>query len=205
MANECIPLALSKRNLAKLNFPVLASIKIDGVPVRLTVKVDIVGNVTSWEVVSRQGKPVESCSQLMLEFMQSARSIFEGVPGTHKIVGEIHSRENTFEDFKTVSGIVRRKYDQSHLLAWAIFDYYWDGTDEPYGERMKFIDQRLAACITPDSGVYVVPQITYFDEESLLQWFRRTTQAYPSMEGGIAMSYSASTKRACVTHSTRSF
>ena len=170
MTKATIPLAQSKFNIGKLDFPVLVSRKFDGVPIRIDVVQEYEGDF-SVAVRSRQGKEVKSTDwvvqALIDELMENGLDLSH--PTT--IIAEV--THTIFTDFKDISGVVRRQEPQPNLVL-NIFDFtQFEHTPQAYGDRMAII---------ADYTDRVVDFEQYLDAEQLEA---RLAEGYGDWEGLI--------------------
>ena len=108
-------------NPDKLSDKVFASVKLDGVPVRIDMRYD--GEWFIDSVLSRQGKPVPSTEFIVRDLRKIVQSALpDGLAWGNKLsfVGEV--THESYKDFKDVSGVVRRKEPQTGLIL-NLFDY----------------------------------------------------------------------------------
>lgn len=133
MGNETIPLA-KPFNIEKLEFPVLVSEKLDGVPVLLTVRVALDGRWHLW-VFTRQGEVAASTIPDMRRFAEAVQDKLSTGCTYHWVFEVTHETERGFKD---VSGIVRRKEPQTGLI-YNLFDYvsYTDRVNEEFLRRIR--------------------------------------------------------------------
>lgn len=167
----------------KLNFPVLASHKIDGVPVRIDIDAD--GNHT---IRTRQGKDVPSVRQLVQEFADEFRGNaglgYFDVPCT--LIGEVHQHGDPYADFKDTSGIVRRQDDQSHRLAIGLFEMFTPalqevGFERRYEAMLELNDLHGRVSVLWQQRVETLSQLEHHFEDFCKQ--------FPKAEGLIARSW----------------
>lgn len=169
----------------KLNYPVLVSEKLDGVPIAVTVTVDDSGTpLLPATMKTRQGEDCISAFSIVAEWVVNNLSFFEGFPGSHTMVGELFQTSNPQAPFKDTSGIARRQVDQGKLLSWGIFDYFWDGGDVSYFDRFTYFYGKMQTT----ENVVCIPFYTVDDEEELDATFRVFTQDNPKAEGMVARS-----------------
>ena len=179
-----IPLAKGY-NPEKLEFPVVLSEKLDGVPVCLSVKVAKDGRVVSWGVFTRQGEEAKSCYTIVRDWVSTNLSFFEGFAGTHNVVGELVQTANIRADFKDTGGIARRQECQGTLLSWGLFDYFWDGGDESYFDRFSYFGGKQQST----DNVWVIPAFICRDQIALDQNFAEFMHNHPEAEGMVARSF----------------
>ena len=116
MANETIPLAKGL-NIAKLEFPVYVSEKLDGVPVRFCIRKE--GTRIEALAVTRQGENARSCKDYLAEFIDANYHQFHDRVN-YSFVWEVTHVD--FTGFKDISGVVRRQSPQKGLV-FNLFDY----------------------------------------------------------------------------------
>lgn len=170
-----IPLA-KPLNIYKLDFPVLVSIKYDGVPVRIDI--DGHGN---WTVQSRQGKDVPAVHTLVDEFVRCYTNPKLALDCTLPVtlVGEVLQRGNRFADFKKTSGVVRKQTDQADLLEIHLFECDMPGG---YEERYNWMEQELFHL---HPHVHVVEQELTINENYTIQHIIAMQEMYPKAEGFV--------------------
>ena len=185
-----IPLAKSFDE-SKLHFPVLFSVKYDGVPV--CIKVHHTENGTLHSVSTRQGEEVPSVALLVQEFVQARfkeDSIVQ-LYGEHTFVGELVLRNDQFGPFKDVSGLVRAHADSSHKLSLMLFDYMFvGGGSRSLGPDVNYwtrFDYMRAEVLGKNAWpvVAVAQQVAYKPAE-LRELFNDLVSR---AEGGVARSY----------------
>lgn len=185
MAKATIPLALSKFNPKKVEFPALVSVKLDGVPVLMEVVVNCSGTPESVQLLTRSGETCLSAHSVLMEWYELNRTFFDGFPGVHSVIGELTQLANKYADFKDTGGIVRRQEDQGTTLKWNIFDYHWDGGDVSYVDRWRYFSSR---CIETDN-VESIYHWGVSNQEELDNLFKNFTAKYPKAEGMIVRNY----------------
>lgn len=167
-----------------LKFPVFLSHKIDGVPVRIDI--DTNGCFT---VRSRQNKPVPSVGELVQDFVD-ATSAYLDLPCT--LIGEVYQRGDPCADFKDTSGIVRRKDDQSDLVAIALFEMFTPALQEVGFER-RYEALRVLECALDDVGllgmVHVCEQQRVETLSQLEHHFEDFCNRWPEAEGMVARNW----------------
>ena len=173
----------------KLVFPVALSRKVDGVPVKITF------DNLSITVESRQGKRVESVTELIQDFREAY--LMQDLPVPVTFVGEVYQRGNMDADFKETSGIVRRQYDQSDQLAIALFDTDTGIVGEHSGQmaysaanfehRLHFL--MYLKQIKLHEWVKPIDQFTVNTIEELENFAASHATAFPKAEGMVARSY----------------
>ena len=161
-----------------LNWPVLISIKYDGVPVRIDI--DHYGNYTCR---TRQGKPVSSVSTLVQEFVDRYVNDDGDTPLPVTFVGEVVQHDNHFADFKVTSGIVRKQEDQSHRLAIALFEC---DIVETFIGRHEWMEDWVSGL---HGRVHVVPQIAVENMDQLVQHQQEFNRLFPQAEGLVARNH----------------
>jgi len=166
-----------------LRFPVFLSHKIDGVPVRIDI--DEEGNHT---VRTRQGKPVQSVKTLVQELVDSYMSqAWIGYFDTKcTLIGEVHQLGNIYADFKETSGIVRRNYDQSHLLAISLFEMFTPklqevGFERRYEAMLELTDMHRQVRVSWQQRVENLRQLEY----RLDEFYKK----FPKAEGMVARNW----------------
>lgn len=161
-----------------LNWPVLISIKYDGVPVRIDI--DHYGNHT---IRTRQGKDVPSVRALVQEFVDRYMENEDDTPVPVTFVGEVVQHADRFADFKVTSGIVRKQEDQSHRLAIVLFE-----TDraETFIERHEWMEDWVANL---HDRVHVVPQIAVENMDQLQSHMVKVMDYWPKAEGMVARNH----------------
>jgi len=115
-------------NPKKLIFPVMASEKLDGVPVKIyiTIREDIYPPQSTpskraiWTAQTRQGKPYESVHAQVDAF--ATKLMDQGCMGTFGFVAEVNHEDETMP-FKDVSGHCRR-HEQCDELRLNVFDFW---------------------------------------------------------------------------------
>jgi len=119
----------------KLEFPVMVSEKLDGVPVRMDFSKR--GTGCSWLARTRQDKPVPSVREqvraLCAQFASLERECFDIT-----IVAETTHTEKGMP-FKDVSGHVRRQ-EQNDDLVLNIFDASGEQAEDGFGRRIAFVE-----------------------------------------------------------------
>lgn len=164
-----------------LKWPVLISIKYDGVPVRIDI--DAEGNHT---IRTRQGKDVPSVRTLVQEFVDryiSDERDHDDVVTPITLVGEVVQHENRFADFKQTSGIVRKQDDQSHRLALLLFEC---DVQDTFIERHQFMEDFIAHI---HGRVHVIPQIACENMDQLLSHQTKVLDYWPEAEGMVARNH----------------
>lgn len=168
-------------NPDKLGDKVFASVKLDGVPVRIDLfyyKKWFVGSV-----LSRQGKPVPSVQFLVRNLIRVVQSALpNGLDWGNKLtfVGEVTHEH--YKDFKDVSGIVRRQEPQTGLIL-NIFDYCDYGKRDGFAWRynnLQYIMNELA--VLRFQGVRVVKQYA-IKRDQIDEMFLALLSPYD--EGGV--------------------
>ena len=168
-------------NPAKLGDKVFASVKLDGVPVRIDLRYDKEWFVDS--VLSRQGKPVPSTEFIVRNLRKAIQSALpSGLYWGKKLtfVGEVTHEH--YKDFKDVSGIVRRQEPQTGLIL-NIFDFYDYSKCDYFAWRyncLKYIMDELA--VMRFSDVRVIRQYAISKKE-IESFFDKTL--YHTDEGGV--------------------
>ena len=125
-------------NPSKLSDRLFASVKLDGVPIRIDMRYDEEWFVDS--VLSRQGKPVPSTEFLVRDLRKIIQSALpNGLDWGDRLsfVGEVTHED--YKDFKDVSGVVRRQEPQTGLIL-NLFDYC------DYSKRDDFAYRWNALC-----------------------------------------------------------
>ena len=186
MAKATIPLASSKYNPAKLQFPCLVSVKLDGVPIKMTVTVSPDGTPQeNYTLHTRSGEVNVSCQSIVRDWWSKNRNTFDGFVGKHYVVGEVTQLADRYAPFKDTSGIVRRQEDQGFTLQWNIFDYFWEGGDVSYFDRIQY----FASHMDPTQWVKVVRlgKVNSIDELDIS--FEKFVNDSPKAEGLIARNY----------------
>lgn len=185
MAKAVIPLALSKFDEKHLKFPALASVKLDGVPVKLEVTVREDGTPIETTLRTRSDEDAISVQTIINEWFELNIHFFEGFVGTHCVVGEVTQLKDPYADFKDTSGIVRRQVDQGKALRWNMFDYFWDAGDTAYVDRWSYFTDKTLATVNAKP----VGQVVITGMDHLLEFFDRFTNAQPKAEGLIVRNY----------------
>lgn len=161
-----------------LNWPVLISIKYDGVPVRIDI--DHYGN---WTCRTRQGKPVPSVETLVQEFVTAYVNDDGDTPLPVTFVGEVIQHEDRFADFKVTSGIVRKQEDQSHRLAIVMFE---NDMVETFLGRHEWAEDWISGL---HGRVHVIPQIAVENMDQLLSHQTKVLDYWPKAEGMVARNH----------------
>lgn len=161
-----------------LKWPVLISIKYDGVPVRIDI--DHYGNYTCR---TRQGKPVPSVDTLVQEFVDRYVNDDGDTPLPVTFVGEVVQHEDRFADFKVTSGIVRKQEDQSHRLAIVLFEC---DMVETFLGRHEWMEDWVANL---HGRVHVVPQIAVENMDQLQSHMAKVMDYWPKAEGMVARNH----------------
>jgi len=174
MGKETIMLA-KNLNLKKMEYPCVASEKLDGVPGDFFGLPD--GSVG---VRTRQDEPILSVSHIQ-------EWLYGLLPVGHHLIGELHIEGKTFKD---ISGIVRRHETCPDLIL-NIFDYYIE--DKPW---MTYAD-RMRECAFGDVGRFVydshdndsivrfIEGTNISNEKQLLKHIESFTRDRPDAEGII--------------------
>lgn len=169
----------------KLNYPVLVSEKLDGVPIAVTITVDETGTpILPATIKTRQGEDCPAAFSIVAEYVIKNLPFFEGFVGTHTLVGELYQTGNPHAPFKDTSGIARRQEDAGNALSWGIFDYFWDGGDIGYYDRMTYWYTKSVNT----EYVYGILAKTVYNEAELNEYFAEFMQANPKAEGMVARS-----------------
>jgi len=189
VANEAIPLA-KHFDITKLEFPVMLSEKLDGVPVRFVIHCGPTGLVTA-KAISRQHEILRACEKDLMDFVGMNIGLFTSDPGrTWNFVFEVtHRRYTTFKD---ISGVVRRNEPQMDLV-YNLFDA--DTSYDAGGISLNVLGTRLirGASIVDRSRLVkfnVVQQIKYETPEDLQDALDNTVMS-SDQEGWIIRSMDA--------------
>ena len=174
----------------KLEFPVLVSEKLDGVPVSVTIVVRPDGTPRLTSVETRQGETMHSCQSIVFDWYSENLSMFEGFPGKHYVVGELVQTADKRLPFKDTGGIARRQEDQGYTLSLGVFDYFWEGGYVNYADRIGYFAEKQ---INTDN-VWVIPFSTVKSATELDELFARFTETNKELggnqpEGMVARSY----------------
>lgn len=169
----------------KLNYPVLMSEKLDGVPVAVTITVAEDGTpALPATIKTRQGEDCPAAFSIVAEYVTKNLPFFAGCAGTHTLVGELYQTGNPHAPFKDTSGIARRRVDAGNALSLGIFDYFWDRGDIRYYDRMMhwYINSATTRY------VYGIVARTVYSEAELNEYFAEFMKANPKAEGMVARS-----------------
>jgi ATP-dependent DNA ligase len=177
MGVATIPLAQSKFTPSKLNFPVYASIKYDGMPIRIRI---VDGKLHS--IVSRQDKPVGSVGPLVAAFVSKLRELYLLPAGDLDIVGEVVQAADPFAPFRKTGGIIRRQEPQDGLML-MIFEC---SVNKPFASRLDYMN-RTFTDVHPQ--VLVVEQQFCTTEDKLTDFWECTEALNPRIEGCVARSH----------------
>lgn len=176
MSNETIMLA-KNLNLKKIQYPCVASEKLDGVPGDFVTHQ--MGTIFKVQALTRQGEDIKSVDHIRnWLYGQMERD-------TH-LVGELHVQGLPFKD---IGGLVRDTKRQHPQLVLNIFDYWNENDpDQTYASRMeslvmsdigRFIYDDMDGCVR------IIPGTTINNEDELLAHCKTFTEANPESEGLI--------------------
>lgn len=189
MAGEAIALAKGYEP-SKLKFPAFLSEKLDGVPVKFTIRKEAShGWMDSLkvEVHSRQHEHMPSCQEYANRFAQLNEAMFtEGF--TYVFVWEV--THETLVEFKDVSGVVRRQEYQPWLI-FNLFDFDCWGQDKdgasgkPWEERMKCVGKFWFF-----PYMRIIPQMMFMLQSALEEYIENTPIG-PKQEGWVVRSWDA--------------
>lgn len=194
MSSATIPLS-KKLDASKLNFPVFLSQKVDGVPIRITIRPNPerynFGNTIIVEAQTRQGKPVPSVEEDMklLKDYLLRHVYYDHLPNITELVAEVTHESLT--DFKDISGVVRKQEPQQGLI-YNFFDWAVRGNwDAEFKERLMCL--RASFSVKSDK-FRVLDQVTVFDIDDLNYHIGIMLDEAPEWEGLIARSHDAGFK-----------
>lgn len=171
-------------NPSKMTYPATVTIKLDGVPARLS---------RSKPPQSRQGNDITSIAHIHNFFME----YFKNSPQT-ELIGEIYVHGMSFKD---ISGRVRKQNEQFKEAKLYVFDLVSrtdEGINAEHGLRMQALEimlddiAGLKGCARQDLPIVAFKPITVANEEEARAAHDALMQAMPNAEGTML----ASLKRA---------
>lgn len=175
MSSETIMLA-KNLNLKKMQYPCVASEKLDGVPGDFAARQ--MGTIIKVEALTRQNEFIKSVDHIR-------NWLYGMLDRDVHLVGELHIQGLPF---KEISGLVRRDAPCPKLVL-NVFDYFIENEpDQTYAERMeelvhsdvgKFIYDGLDGCVR------AIPGVTLDNETELLAYIAAFGVEFPDSEGLI--------------------
>jgi hypothetical protein len=185
---KTIQLAQSKYTPAKLGKNVYLSEKLDGVPIRVDLRVNPFGeHVSIVSARTRQDEDPLSCHFIITKLIQRVSKFLAERNSTVKqawankvitFVGEV--THETYTAFKDTSGVVRTQSPQTGLI-YNVFDFNISGDDLPF-ERRLFVLQQVLPYNTQE--VRVIRQFA-IDKADVNTRFEEFMQRRPDAEGMI--------------------
>lgn len=181
MSVSTIPLAQSTLNLDKMDYPAGLSIKYDGVPVKIII--DVVHGSYNYAWVSRQDKPLGGVADDVLEFVAEVSHDLKD--GQHVFIFEtVHE---THKDFKTISGLTRKKEPQKGFQ-YRLFDCWTDR--EPDAQFLERISAGSVVVHRMNNPKFkVAEQLTVVNAEDAAGLIKRMQEKHPEEEGFILASF----------------
>ncbi len=131
----------------RLQFPVMASEKLDGVPAKIHITINegvyppssLVSTRVVWTVQTRQAKPFVSIHSQVEALAEHLKDM--NCKGTFVFIAEVTHKDKTMP-FKTISGHCRR-HEQNDDLRLNVFDFYRPTPEQPdtrpFGKRIMLV------------------------------------------------------------------